>query len=146
MSETNPTPSGASAEPPTWQPAPQPTPAAAAAPAAPTTTAAPRQPFKSRVVKLWHALIVAVACLIVGLGVGGVFGGLVGFVVGHHDRGTVRQFNPPGLGNSNGQFNGPGSTNRLPQGAPQRPGSSSGSGGSTTPSAPASPQSSAPTS
>lgn len=83
MSEHITPPAAGAGEPPAWQPA---------APAGPTTpppyppspapSASPAPP--ARVIKLWQAVVVGAACLVVGLSAGGVFGGLIGVVVGQH--------------------------------------------------------------
>jgi hypothetical protein len=36
---------------------------------------------------VWQTIVVGVACLVVGLGIGGVFGALVGYIAGDHDHG-----------------------------------------------------------
>src|SRR6202000_1740242 len=72
--------------------------------------AAPRPSFRERTIKLWHAIVVGLACLIVG-------GGVRGVSVGHHghdDRrgpGDFRQFPGGGPGGAPGQNFGPGQGN-----------------------------------
>jgi hypothetical protein len=90
--------------------------------------AVPRQPFRERTTRLWLALVVALACLIVGLGVGVA----IGHATGGDDRGPGRfqRFPGGGPGYGDGQRFGWGNrpdvpqpgTGRSPQ-APSSPGS-----------------------
>jgi hypothetical protein len=89
--------------------------------------AVPRRPFRERTTKLWLALVVGLACLLVGLGVGIP----IGHAIGHDDRGPGefdRFPGGPGFRNHDGQRfgggNGPVLPNRseAPQ-APQSPAS-----------------------
>ncbi|SFC28947.1 hypothetical protein SAMN04487968_10560 [Nocardioides terrae] len=52
----------------------------------------PRRPFRERTTKLWLALVVGLACLVVGLGVGIA----IGHATGHDDRGPGRFERFPG--------------------------------------------------
>lgn len=85
-------------------------------PATPSAPAAPRTPFHQRVVRIWWAIGVALACLVVGAGTGSLITHLAerngtpsrqfpgGFGQGFPNGGPgqFRQFRDP-----NGQFNGP---------------------------------------
>ncbi|WP_300681215.1 hypothetical protein [Nocardioides sp.] len=116
----NPTP--AAGEPPTWQPE-QAAPTEQV-PTAPAPTTAPRP---ARLVKMWQTVVVGAACLVVGLGVGGVFGGAIGYVVGDHhdgDRGRMSQRGDFGGRGGMGGMGGP----MMNQG--------SGNGSQSTPQAP----------
>jgi hypothetical protein len=131
----NPTP--AAGEPPTWQPE-QAAPTEQV-PTAPAPTTAPRP---ARLVKMWQTVVVGAACLVVGLGVGGVFGGAIGYVVGDHhdgDRGRMSQRGDfGGRGGMGGPMMNQGSGNgskSAPNGS-NGSGSGSGNGSQSTPQAP----------
>lgn len=79
--------------PPAWTPVDPAGPSAAAPPAAPKRTFRDRlTSLRGRVVKLWLALAVGVACLVVGLGLGA----LVGRATDGSGTGQLQQ--PPGIG------------------------------------------------
>ncbi len=123
MSETT-HPPEASAQPPQWTPAD---------PAA-VTPAPPRTPFHLRVIRIWWAIGVALACLVVGAGVGSLVTHLAdgGSSPARFQRfqdfpgggpGQFRQGGPGGLNGQNG-FGGPNGQFQAPNGlTPPNPGS-----------------------
>lgn len=77
--------------------------------------AVPRTPFRERTTRLWLALVVGLACLVVGLGVGVA----IGHAAGNDDRGPGRFDRLPNDGPDfrNGQRFGWGNRPEFPNGS-----------------------------